>query len=233
MTWLEFTTKVKDFLPVDKDRLNVKGTYLDQLIRQSVIDLQSFIPEFRLGHETIYALADVTQEGFASVGALPDQAEPRDAYYVSTATDDECNRKPFTPYDWGNRFDLVCANYQVKQCGFAFAIDPQAKTFYVFPAVEDGRELSLFWDGRKLEFADADSVPFDEGAAFAASEYVAAHIRRKVDNDLAAFNSHMASYRVKRSQLFTDQRERRRFKNTSPSQQPSNACGNQSCAATV
>lgn len=229
MTWLEFTTKVKDFLPVDKDRLNVKGTYLDSLIRQAVIDLQSYIPEFRLGHESIYGVADLTDDGFASVGTMPDQAEPRDAYYVSTTADDQCNRKPLVQYDWGARFDLVCANFQVTCCGFAIAIDPQAKTFYVFPKVEEGRELSLFWDGRKLEFTDAESVPFSEGAAFAASDYVTAHIRRKVDNDLAAFQSHMGSYISKRSQLFSDERERRRFKNTAPSPQSSNACGNQSC----
>ena len=231
MTWLEFKKAVKELLPVDAERLNVAGPYLESLIRQGVIDLQSLIPELRTGNETVYGVSDFTTEEYASVGTMPVQAEPRDAYYVSSTATDPCNRKPLVSYDWGNRYDLICANIQVPGCHFAISIDPYGKTFYVFPEVVEGRQVELSWDARAIVYEDSNPVVFDEECALPVADFCEARIRRKVDNDIGAFNSLDTSYRLKRRQLYTDMRNRRRFKNVAATSQKTNSCGNQVCSS--
>lgn len=220
-TWAEFVINVKKLLPADADRQGLED-YVTSVIRQGAINLQSDIDIYRRGHETIYGVEDLSVEGEASVGTLPEQAEPRDAFYSKTG--EPCDRQPAWKYDWGNRFDLICGKACLNGCQFAIAIDPQAKNFYVYPKVVDGRQFSIFWDGRKLDFADAEIVPFDEGAELAVSLFASAHIARKTNHELSEYNSYMADYVAEKRRLYLDAKERTRLKEQGQSSAPTESC---------
>lgn len=220
-TWADFITGVKELLPADADRQGLES-YVTKIIRQGVIDIQSFIPLYRLGHETIYTSADLTEEGNASVGTLPDQSEPRDAFYVKT--EDNCVRQPMWKYDWGNRYDLICGRACLNGCQFAIAFSPQATNFYIYPKVTNGRQFSLFWDGRKLSFGDSDSVPFDEAVELAVSLFASAHIARKTNHELSEYNSYMADFVAQKRRLFIDAQNRTRLKEQMLSNVPQQSC---------
>lgn len=220
-TWAEFVINVKKLLPADADRQGLED-YVTSVIRQGAINLQSDIDIYRRGHETIYGVEDLAVEGEASVGTLPEQAEPRDAFYSKTG--EPCDRQPAWKYDWGNRFDLICGKACLNGCQFAIAMDPQAKYFYVYPKVVDGRQFSIFWDGRKLDFADSETVPFDEGAELAVSLFASAHIARKTNHELSEYNSYMADYVSQKRMLYLDAKERTRLKEQGQSSAPTESC---------
>ena len=211
MTWAEFKTKVREFLPTDAGALNVDTpsivggvSYLENLIRQAVIDLQRYIETFRIGHETIFTQDDLTEEGQASLGQLPDNAILRQMDYVKLGQ--PCVRQPLSQYPWENRFDLICGNIRTVSCQYAIAIDPQLRSFVVYPKVESNRQLSLIWDAKlekgKSEFVDDEGVPFSEASAFAVSLFVSAHLRLKMDQDATGFKNFMDQYVDARTNLY-------------------------------
>lgn len=240
-TWAQFKANVRLLLPVDANRFGV-GTgatnYLDQLIKQGVIDIQNFVPYYRNGNETIYMPDDLAEDGLASVGELPDGAYPVEAFYVKTGS--TCVRQPLWPYDYSARHDLICGNPRITNCQFAIAIDDrQGRNFYVFPKVEVGREMSLFWDGVKTDYQDSETVPFDEQVEMAVAMFVKAALAREVDKDLAMSMSYIGnpqtpgSYMNLRTSLFRNAQERKRLRAAHDSPQPSAKCGtSQSCSGT-
>lgn len=240
-TWSQFKANVRLLCPVDANRFGV-GTgatnYLDQLIKQAVIDIQNFVPFYRSGNETIYMPDDLVEDGLASVGELPDGAYPIEAFYVKTGS--TCVRQPLWSYDYGSRYDLVCGNPRIINCQFAIAIDDrQSRNFYVFPKVEEGREVSLFWDGVKTDYADSETVPFDEQVELAVSLFVKAAITREVDKDLAMAASYVGnpqtpgSYMNLRTNLYRNSQEKKRLRANGDSPQPSAKCGtSMSCSGT-
>lgn len=213
MTWLEFKDSVKEMLTVDANRLGAE-TYVENLIRQGVIELQEFIPLYRGQHESVFGPEDFSKNGNVSIAYLPTEAAFRDAYFVNV---DPWCRTPLTQVDWKQRYQMAC---NPTGCFYQIAIDDQAKTMYVNPTVATGTYVSLFWDGLKLEFVDADVVPFDEPMVEAVSEYVLARVERRINKDLAMAGSFLKSYQVKRTQLYVRALERARV--TSPD---SVACG--------
>lgn len=217
MTWAEFVTDVKELLPADADRAGLE-TYVNRVIRQGVINIQSDIPVYRTGHETTFGIADLAVEGSASVGTLPEQAEPRDLFYVKT--DDSCIRQPVWKYEWSNRYDLICGKACLNGCQFAIAFSPQASIFYVYPAITEGKQLAFFWDGRKLSFADSDTVPFDEGVELAVSLFASAQIARKTNHEIGEYNSYMAEFIAQKRRLYLDAQERTRIKEQATSTAP-------------
>lgn len=230
MTWAEFNTLTRTFLTVDSARQNIQ-TFINNMIRQVVIDLESFIPLYRAGHSTTLLPADVVPAGYASVGSLPSQSELLDAFYVQTA-DANNDRKPLTPYPWGNRGDLISGNTRISNCRYAMAIDPYGKQFTMYPALQEGYQVELFWDGLKLEFVDADTVPFDEPFALATAKFVKAWINSEVDHDPSMFVMNMGvlpmpqpgTYLGMRQRLFSDAQDRLRQRLTAASPQPVTGC---------
>lgn len=243
MTWLEFKNAVKTLITVDGVRLNTVS-FVDAEIRQAVIDLQSYVPEMRFPHETRYLPADLNTDGFASIGTLPDQAIPRDMYYVKDndipgGVDNVCVRSPIEIYDWGNRYDLVCGNIQLNGCRYKIAMSPQATDFFVFPKLADGHHLSLFWEGQRLDFDDATVVPFGERSVAAAATWVKAASIREIDRDQILSQAHMGNPQVPntyiylRKMCYLDGRDRRRFADSKSSPQPQSSCANTLICAQV
>lgn len=212
MTWLEFKTAVKEFLTVDADRLG-GTTFVDKILRQGVLDIQHFIPFYQLDHATTYAPADVQDAGVASVGTLPADAKLEDAWFNQTT--EECCRHPLFPYNWRNRYDLICGSVGDRcQESYFLAVDPKAQNFYVFPALTDGYELVIYHDGIKLDFDDGDTVPFDEPMALAVAEYVSAKCARRFDHSLVEHDSYMKTYALQRQKLFVGTKDRTRLRYT-------------------
>ena len=66
--------------------------------------------------------------------------------------------------------------------------------------------LLLVWDGVKLDFDDADNVPFDEDMAFPVSLYTAAFVALKM-RDQASHTSHMGNFRKAKAELFVERKD--------------------------
>ena len=208
---------VDTLLVQGKNEIAGQAPWYDNQIRQVCIELQHFIEYYRHGHETTYRFGDVSDEGVASIGELPEECRPQDAYYVRDGA--HCDRIPIFQYDWENRFDLICGTKRISCDGHYMAIDPYGGSFVVFPKVVEGGMVSLFWDGNKLEFEDADQVPFDEAFAEACAQFLLWKIYlRPTTKDLQLAQSHEKNYQRDRLHLFRDGREKTelRFRNASP-----------------
>ncbi len=214
---------------IDQAKIDLKSPseQIENLIRQAVIDLQEFIEVYREGQETTYAVSDVTETGEACTGNLPELARLRDAYFVSTVAGEDSKRNPVAEYPWDNRYDLIAGSPRMpsRESQFFIAIDPGAKTFTLFPTLLADTKLSLFWDGIKLEFADADETPFDEGMAKCVSDFVLSELlRRHPYNNLKGAVIHSEAYRSKRLALYRTARDRQRFSKNQPSRFSGSTC---------
>lgn len=216
------------------NELTGAGAFIDNYIRQGVLDLQHFVDYYRMGQERVFTFGDAVADGQASDFSLPDQAMIRDMYYVQDSAD--CIRKPVAQYDWQNRYDLVCGEPRLFKGDFFAAVDPNGKKLICFPALADGFHLSVFYDGLKIDFADGDIVPFDEGAAQAVADFVRARqsIQPQVANQrLMAI--HEQAYQGKRRQLYRDAKEKQRVRylNDSPFPRAGLPCRCSSCSPTI
>lgn len=85
MTRAEFITAVKVLLTTDANRAGAVE-FADALIDLGMIDLQSHIPAYRVGHTETYLPADLITDYFASKGTLPLECEPREMYIIRFRT---------------------------------------------------------------------------------------------------------------------------------------------------
>lgn len=224
-TWSEFKAAVLALMPLDKNRQGFVDTTTDDgvivpgynslMIRHAVIDLQTFIPQYRKQHETLYYPCDMVTEGSASRGALPPFAEVQDAYLFSFDND---TRYPLLGFPWEQRHELTNGLTTLSDNNGKLCIEPDAYKFYIYPALAGNWVLSLNWnallDTGKSDFADAELVPFPEGAVLAVSEFLKGRIEREVNKDMSAFASYFhpvtGTYTVARKNLFLTAQERTR-----------------------
>jgi len=236
LTWLQFNAAVDSLCPLESKRLfgnmNPDGTsvfYRNQ-IRQAVLDLANFIPEFSRSNETIYYNQDFVLDGAASVGVLPPLGEIQSAWYYHVV---DQVRYPVIQVPWESRFQLASnqaknsldSNYvtltaaSVEALAIADALNtlktngrqkagymtvsPKHDKFYLFPAITGAWVFSLFWDGQKLDYRDAELVPFEEEAAQAVAWWVQAQFANYIDRDTQRAGSFMVQYNNKRSNIYT------------------------------
>jgi hypothetical protein len=81
MTWSEFTAAVAQLLTVDGVRLGTLD-FVDRQLRAGLVDIQNFIPFYRMGHEETYGTNELTVEGMASRGDLPATADIQDCFLL-------------------------------------------------------------------------------------------------------------------------------------------------------
>lgn len=218
-TWKTFREKVLELMPVNAQRKGVGqsvDTYLTAIIRQGVIRLQTAIDSLRRNHECIYELTDLAQEGCAMAGVKPPESVQRNVFWVKLETDEStgdvtCTRYPITIYPWGNRYALINGNSPETCHSGLMAIAPDGYKFYVYPTPPDGEcwRLSMFYDGLKLDFRDAEEVPFDEMVAGAVSEFASAHIAMQAERDIVLRDSHMREYNRMTSLIHVREKEKR------------------------
>lgn len=245
-TWRQFNAKVDELCPLESKRLfgQMCGTgatplwnysdgssvYYRNQVRQAVLDLQNFIPEFAKNHETIYYPQDFAADGMASAGALPPMAKVTGAWFYDVA---KLRRVPVVQVPWERRFDLaarrprrlnpndfngaaICQTAASLELIAIFnelhrdgdhraahmAISPGHETFYLHPRIEAEWVFSLFWDGHKLEYRDQEQVPFEEEAAQAVALFVRAAFLAYVERNLADAAALQTAYAGKRTNLF-------------------------------
>lgn len=168
-----FGTWLNGQIATAKDDLQALADRVAKEIRAGTRDLQHYVRYYQKGNETTFDAGDVTAEGMASLGTIPDQAQFREAYIsypgATDATDDiddtveaRCNRVKCDVIPWADRNEkLVCTNACVER----ISIDPKGGTFLVHPAlVADEIELIVIHDGMKIEWSGSDNTPFDEEA---------------------------------------------------------------------
>lgn len=216
MTWLQFKTAVKELITVDGTRQGITS-YVDRMIRLGVVEVLSHVEFYTKGNITKYNLAGpsgfqpLTTEGNASLGQLPSEARPQEAYriFYETAeeaanpdTDDEgCNRTPLVNYSYTNRNDLICAHPLINNGASVIAIG-KGGDFYIYPQLDRNEVLQVHWDGFTADHADADVVKYDESMAECVGEYVKAKVTREVDKDLKLFESYYSTFQKKRQELY-------------------------------
>ena len=223
MTWEEFVAKVKENLLDDADRVGTE-TYVTNLIRRGVSDLQSYIPRLKIGHETIYDPDDLEYQGYSSRGSLPEHASPKEAWLVTTGT--PIVRQPLTPYPWEHRHDLIAGDVASMGSSGSIAIDPGSRSFYIHPAPLTSQHLSITYDGAKVEFEDSESVPFSEDDAMAVAAFVRAGLAVAVSNDVRQAEHWKMEYSSQRRQRFLHYKRQSELEAVTNSPQVLSGCPN-------
>lgn len=236
LTFLDFKTAVGDLITVDHARFGTES-YIPRLIRLGLIDLQRYVEQLQSGQKNVFTVFDVVQEGEANVGTLPEGAMVRDLYYVTK--DCPCSQRPFVPYPWDNRFDLICGSPKISNWQYFVCIDPHAQEFTIFPALKETAELWLYWDGLKSDYADGDTTRFTEAEAEAVSQYVKYHLLLEVDKDPVLAGVYKSLYEGgpgqsgTRTKLYLDWKRRGQVKTPHDSPQPYSQCKSITCCFSV
>lgn len=215
-TWSQFKAGVLALLPVESQRIGPVQPYIALLIRQAVIECEQMVPWLRTGHENLYQASDFIGEGWASKAALPPQARIKDAFIVEYDRDCSgaarnplnCKRFPLVDWPWESRMGLINAGVAVNNGQGKICFDAQAETFYVYPNVRDCQNVSLFWDGLKINFQDNEMTPFDEQMTLVVADYVKSRTSREIDKDLPLAESYDESYRKGRRLMFLNLKDR-------------------------
>ena len=229
MTWAEFKTAVRVYLTVDGGRLNIQD-YIDRMILSSVIDIQSYVPYYRIhGGPLIYSTNGTIKDSEplannqkASAGTLEGDIRITDVYFFDGAEDfdwdsdlsvpsdqnDPCYQYPLTVWPWANRNDLLCGAAEGHR---AISIHPNGMNFLVFPQVTSTDKVEIFYQSIDRTFTDTDTVPFGEEEVIqAVAEHVKAKLAREVDKDLQLYGSYLSSYNKLRQQIYLNARDRKR-----------------------
>lgn len=208
MTWANFVAAVLEGLSVDADRRGLE-LFRTRNIKNAVIDLQRYIPQYQNGHTTTYVEGDMDVQGNAQIGAFPAFVTPTAIYVYSTDTADNPlqrrNRLNFV--DWNDRQRLIDGSVPCR--AYVYAISPMAKRFMIYPqiTVADKTALMLVWRGLKQDFLDGDTVPFPEEACEAVAAYVKWKIILEVDKNPALAASFYGLYAMKRLALHREANE--------------------------
>jgi hypothetical protein len=81
MTWADFKTAINDCLLTHKDRRGITA-FKEQQYKSGVLYLQGWIERYRQGHEDTYEPSDLSVNGFASQGTLPENCTPTEAWII-------------------------------------------------------------------------------------------------------------------------------------------------------
>lgn len=127
--------------------------------------------------------------------------------FIATVYDDaESDQYRCVRVDWDDRYEKLV---QSTDCAARMAIDPKGQQFMVTPKlVEDYSQLLLTYDGTRLEFADGDTVPFDEAAARAVAMWVNAAMALEWGEAAAQIGMHQGEYMKARTRLHLRHRDR-------------------------
>lgn len=211
MIWSAYVTLTLEHLTVDADRRGLED-FRNRMIRNSVIDLQRFIRAYRTGHTTSYQVADMDLKEYGMLGNLPAGATPEAFYIISTAlgtdgeTHENCARNRLDFWPWTSRKHLLCSPCDRRL--YAYAISPYGLTFVIHPILNDETYLLLVWEGLKMDFDDADEVPFPEQAAEASAAYVKWRILLEVDKNPQLAQVQYGIWTMKRLALYRDEQEK-------------------------
>ena len=122
----------------------------------------------------------------------------------------KCQRYQLKDYAWENRMHLVNGKAPLNGGEGFISFDPQGETFYVFPGIKDCQNVSVFFDGLKINFQPDECTPFTEQMTLVVADYVKRRLTREVDKDIPLSESFEMSYERGRGLLYLEARERMR-----------------------
>lgn len=216
MTWAAFNTLVRVHLGTENRRQGIQ-TWIDDLILVAVLDLQSSIPAFRVGHTQAFAPNQFSADGFAAKAYYGIDGIITSAYVRDPSTELDEFGNPDTDDTWRTiDYRPVYADRDLRRMQdglfargerliYAYPTDG---TFWVVPSpIDDTATVTIVWDGVKNAFLSGDTVPFDERAAMAVGDFVLSRIARKVERDMAAAESYYRTYLATKRRIYSDKNE--------------------------
>lgn len=248
MNWQEFNDITRVYLIVDSER---KGrgvqNYVDQMISASVIDLQRYVPALRENQLKFYSSSNLVEpnpEGLSSINSEEinveegefDTAKTRVKQVLVRRVPTDDNNQETSKYykpsviPWESRFELIDGGVADRTTGRPGRVTFGPDKFWSAPKLREDEALYIYFEGEvhftpiyRATQAEKDApVVFDDMVAKASSDYVKAHLAKKVDNDLSQFQAYMQMYSKGRAQVYLNERE---YKTSSVSQSASNGVG--------
>jgi len=208
MIWSAFKTYVLNFLPVEAQRLGIEQ-FREQSIRAGVIDIQSMIPAFRLGHTTTLADTDFIPDGVVSGTAPAPDGVVREVWFVPLASDADrpgsSNRVAYRSGQWADRGAMVLG---LSTAMGQWALSPDQQTVLLAPIPDEFHQVEIVWDGIKRAFLDTDTTPFNEEVAEAVAEFVKGRITQHVEGDPQLAATHLQNYAKLRQRINSDIKEK-------------------------
>jgi len=195
LTWAQFDAKVRVFLHQYND-VAAAQALIDVMIPAGVEDLQRTIDYYQTGHQDTYAAADLTAEGYAHFGSLPD-GRINLVRMVKFDADEGAGLLPnvfrsLKQASW-SRVSAMRGG-EVEAFSGMIALDPIGRRFAVVPGLNPYSRLVIDWTGVKSDFADEDVTPFDTKAAEAVGSFVLSKLSRVIDRDAAQETAHRRDY---------------------------------------
>lgn len=208
MIWSDFHAAVRSFLGAFAEDANpIRRRQVEQAIRSGCLRMQKVIEAYQTGHETTFKEDDLVVEYYASRGDMPDGASIQSVWLRSNnAGCEEADRVQLRQVDWSHRQGMIDGTMRDRDI---WTIDPHGNRFYVAPALEAGRELHVVWNGLKVDFGEADTLPWGEEAAETVSHFVNAQLERMARDKINNHLSFMSDWRQGLALLSVRENERR------------------------
>lgn len=235
MNWQEFNDITRVYLIVDSERKG-RGVqdYIDQMISASVIDLQRYVPALRDNQYKYYSTSNLVEANPEDLNAVNAEglnveegafmgAKVRIKQVVVRRIPTDDNNQSTSVYyspstiPWESRFQLIDGGITDRTTGRPGRISFGAEKFWSAPKLREDEALYIYYEGethyspiyRATEAEKATPVVFDDMVAKASSDYVKAHLAKKVDNDLQQFQAYMQMYSKGRAQVYLNEKEYR------------------------
>jgi hypothetical protein len=218
IAWSDFVDLVKQHTPVEADRENVavgvsagKKSLYELYVRGGYANLMRYVPYYQIENVTEYQEVDVVKEGLASKLALPEASKIRFAKVQFQLNNSTSQANPFP---WDKRQSLIDGANRgtgrnfLKPTKPLIAVSPHNDFAYIYPALQEGVELAIIWDGVRKSFKDTDQIRVIEDGeeeAEAVSYYVLNKLYRQVD-EVGIADRNWVDYKIKRRELKVETR---------------------------
>ena len=227
MKWQEFNDITRVYLIVDSERKG-RGVqeYIDQMIAASVIDMQRYIPALRENQFATFSSSDLSEVNSEELNVEEGEfngAKVRVKQVIVRRIPTADNNQETSTYyypsiiPWANRFELIDGGIIDRTNGRPGRVAFGPDEFWSAPKLRDDEVLYIYYEGethytpiyRATQTEKDTPVVFDDMVAKASSDYVKAHLAKKVDNDLQQFQAYMQMYSKGRAQVYLNEKEYR------------------------
>lgn len=235
MNWKEFNDITRVYLIVDSERKG-RGVqeYIDQMISASVIDLQRYIPALRANQYKYYSTSNLVEPNPQDLSNINSEdlnveagsfigAKVRINQLIVRRVPTEENKQSISTYytpsviPWEARFQLIDGGVTDRTTGRPGRVSFGAEKFWSAPKLREDEALYIYFEGEshytpiyRATQAEKDTeVVYDDMVAKASSDYVKAHLAKKVDNDLQQFQAYMQMYSKGRAQVYLNEKDYR------------------------
>lgn len=201
MTWAEFNTAVRVFLPSHNRRQGIQ-TMIDALIKAAVWDLEATVPYYESRTTRTIAPGDFTADGSAAVAELPSGAR-----IIHVHRQDPDDAETFAHFDVvteREEFEAMLAGTIDGRRHFCY-YDTHTGEFFVTPSpIDDNASVIVEFEAKKTDYLNADVVVLDDRAAEMVSYYVLARLALQVDKDPGSAQSYESHFVKTKRKLYSE-----------------------------